>query len=71
MKDLWRKIWYAKPVVFVGSLVSAWVALVAFDQASDSWEIPTIGYIIAVPVVMFLTAITQKQTIRNQDTPVE
>ena len=61
MKDLWRKIWYSEPVVFVGSLVSAWLAVVAFDQASDGWEIPLWIYVVAVPLVAFLTGITRRQ----------
>ena len=61
MKDLWKRIWYAEPVVFVGSLVSAWLAIVAFDQAADGWEIPLIGYVIAVPLTAFLTAVTRNQ----------
>ena len=61
MKELWRKIWYSEPVVFVGSLVAAWVAVVAFDQAADSWEIPLWIYVLAVPLVAFLTGVTRQQ----------
>ena len=66
MKDLWRRIWLAEPVVFVGALVSAWLAIVAFDQAADAWEIPLIGYIVAVPLTAFLTGVT-----RNSVTPTK
>ena len=61
VKDLWRRIWYSEPVVFVGSLVSAWVAVVAFDKAMDTWEIPLWLYIFAIPTTAFLTAVTRQQ----------
>ena len=47
--------------MFVGSLVSAWVAVVAFDKAMDSWEIPLWLYIFAIPATAFLTAVTRQQ----------
>ena len=64
MRNLAGRIWNSEPVVFVGAAVSAWLALVAFDQAAAGWEIPLIGYIVAVPLTAFLTGIT-----RNSVTP--
>ena len=61
MKKLWHMVWNTRPVVFVGSLVSAWMAVVAFDQGDDSWEIPIAIYITVVPVMAFLTGITRNQ----------
>jgi hypothetical protein len=66
MRNLWNRIWNSEPVVFVGAVVSAWMALVAFDQGIESWEIPLWAYIVAVPVTAFLTGIT-----RQQVTPVD
>lgn len=65
MKDLWKKIWYSEPVVFVGSLAAAWAAIVAFDEASDSFAIPLWVYILAVPVLAFLTPV-----VRGNVTPI-
>jgi len=61
MKDLWKRIWYSEPVVFVGSLVAAWLALVTLDQAVDTWEIPLWIYIVATLLVPFLTKVTRGQ----------
>ena len=59
MRELWRRIWGSEPVVFVGALVAAWSAIVALDQASEGWAIPVWVYIVAVPAVAFLTAVTR------------
>ena len=61
MRELFKRIWLAEPVVLVGASVSAWTAIVAFDQASAGWEIPLIVYIVAVPLTAFLTGITRQQ----------
>ena len=66
MRDLWQRIWYAEPVVFVGAIVSAWLAVVAFDQGMDAWEIPLWLYVVAIPLTAFLTAVT-----RQKVTPVD
>lgn len=66
MRDLWKKIWHSEPVVFVGSLMSAWLAVVAFDQGTDAFEIPLWIYVAAIPVGAFLTGVT-----RQQVTPAE
>lgn len=60
MKDLWKRIWYSEPVLFVGALSAAWLALVAVDQANESWKLPLWTYIAAAPVVAFLTYITRE-----------
>lgn len=60
MINLLKRIWYSEPVVLVGSLASAWTAVVALDQVDTTWAIPSWVYIVAVPVMAFLTAITRK-----------
>lgn len=65
MKDLVGKLWYSEPVVFVGGLASSWAAIVAFDEASDAFSIPLWCYIVAVPVLAFLTPV-----VRGNVTPI-
>lgn len=65
MKDLWRKIWYSEPVVFVGSITAAWTAVAAFDKATDSFSIPLWIYIVATVAVPLLTGL-----VRGNVTPV-
>lgn len=64
MRRMWDTIWNSEPVVFVGAAVSAWGAIVAFDQANDTWYLPLWAYIIAVPLTAFLTGV-----VRNKVTP--
>jgi len=45
--------------VFVGALSAAWLSLVAIDQAATTWELPLWSYLVAVPVVAFLTYVTR------------
>ncbi len=61
MFKLLKQIWDAKPVVLVGAFASAWTAIVALDQVDDSWFIPSLVYIVAVPVMAFLTRVIHKQ----------
>jgi hypothetical protein len=60
MINLFKRIWYSEPVVLVGALVAGWSAIVAYDQADDAWAIPVWVYIVAVPLVAFLTRITRR-----------
>ena len=60
MIHLLKRIWNAEPVVLVGSLASSWTAIVAFDQVDDSWMIYSWVYIVAVPLMAFLTTITRR-----------
>lgn len=56
---LLKRIWNSEPVVLVGGLVAGWTAVVALDQTDDSWFIPTGVYVVAVPLVAFMTYLTR------------
>lgn len=68
MKKLWNKIWNSEPVIFVGSLTTAWAGVVTFDKGSDEFNIDFRVYVIMVVVTIFLTAITRsKVEVYNPD----
>ena len=60
MKKLWNRIWNSEPVVLGGGLVTGWLALVAFDQGNDSFEIPTWAYAVAAPLTAIITYATRR-----------
>lgn len=65
MKDLWKKVWYSEPVVFVGSIASGWTALTAFDKATDDFAVPLVAYIVATVALPILTGL-----VRGNVTPI-
>ena len=67
MRKLLTRIWNAEPVILVGAITSAWTAIVAFDQIDDSWAIHTWLYVVAVPLIAFLAAITHKHAQHTDD----
>ncbi len=67
MIKLLKRIWNSEPVILVGALTAAWIALVAADQLDDTWAISTRVYIVAVPVAAFLTAITRSRVEPSDD----
>lgn len=69
MKNLWHKIWNSEPVIFIGSLVGAWLALVSLDQADETWAIPLWVYILMTLLVPFLTGVTRKQVTAPANMP--
>ena len=65
MKNLWHKLWYTEPVVFVGALVSGWTALAAFDVANDGFNLPLWTYAVAAVLVPAMTIL-----VRGNVTPI-
>ena len=66
MRNVWRKVWYSEPVVFVGALTSGWTAVAAFDKASTEFDIPVWGYVVATATVPILTGL-----VRGKVTPTD
>ena len=61
MKRFVSSIWNAEPVVIAGSLATGWTGLVAFDKASDGFDIPVLVYAVAAFVIPFVTGLVRRK----------